>query len=180
MVIEGVIIDIPTNTIPAPNPTCCKLEKVGRSKKSYRTPNNIVKPSPETAIPTINRVNRDFRLGVETLSLIASIGLTCEAFLAGSKDDKIVTVTPIINPVIAASVVNTKGPSGRPNSKYCNPSFTATAKPIPNPIPNPEPMTDMNNASEITSLYICRFDVPRALSRDNSFVLCNNNILKVF
>ena len=56
-------------------------------------------------------------------------------FLQEVRDDKIVTVTPIINPVIAASVVNTNGPSGRPNSKYCNPSFTATAKPIPKPMP---------------------------------------------
>ena len=46
------------------------------------------------------------------------MGLTCDAFLAGSKDEKIVTVIPIIKPVIAASVVRTRGPSGRPNSKY--------------------------------------------------------------
>ena len=65
--------------------------------------------------PKTNRINRDFLLGVETLSLIASIGLTWEAFLAGSKEDKIVTVIPIINPVIAASVVKTSGPAGSPN-----------------------------------------------------------------
>ena len=102
--------------------------------------------------PKTKRINKDFLLGVETLSLIASIGLTWEAFLAGSKEDKIVTVIPIINPVIAASVVKTNGPSGSPNSKYCNPSLTATAKPTPRAIPRPEPITDINRDSEITNL----------------------------
>ena len=63
-----------------------------------------------------------------------------------------VTVIPIINPVIAASVVKTNGPSGNPNSKYCSPSFTATAKPIPSAIPNPDPITDINKDSDITNL----------------------------
>ena len=87
---------------------------------------------------------------------------------------------PIIKPVTAASVVKTRGPSGKPNSKYCNPSFTATARPIPKPIPKPEPMMDIKSDSEITSLYICLLEVPKALRSDNSLVLCSNKILKVF
>ena len=59
---------------------------------------------------------------------------------------------PTIAPEIAASVVNTRGPSGNPNSKYFNPSFTATAKPIPKPIPKPEPINDINIDSDKTSL----------------------------
>ena len=111
----------------------------------------MTNPITETATPTTKRKNNDFLLGVETLSLIASMGLTCEAFLAGRREDKIVTVIPIINPVIAASEVNTNGPSGRPNSKYWSPSFTATAKPMPKPMPRPEPIIDINSDSEITS-----------------------------
>ena len=115
---DGVITEMPINITPAPNPTCCKEDSVGRSKKSYKTPNNKPKPTTEIREPKTKRINNDFLLGVDTLSLIASIGLTCEAFLAGRREDKIVTVIPIINPVIAASVVKTNGPSGSPNSKY--------------------------------------------------------------
>ena len=88
------------------------------------------------------------------LSLIASMGLTWEAFLAGRSEDKIVTDIPTMAPVIAASVVKTRGPSGNPNSKYFRPSFTATANPIPSPIPIPEPITDIKIDSERTNLYI--------------------------
>ena len=75
-VIDGVITEIPIKITPAPKPTCCKEDKVGRSRKSYKTPNNIPKPAIEMSEPKTNRINKDFLLGVETLSLIASIGLT--------------------------------------------------------------------------------------------------------
>ena len=87
---------------------------------------------------------------------------------------------PIAKPVSAASVVKTKGPSGSPNSKYCKPSLTATASPIPRPIPKPEPTIDIKRDSEITNLYICLLDVPSALSSESSLVLCKRRILKVF
>ena len=132
------------------------------------------------SVPKINLINSDFPLGVEILSLIASIGLTWEAFLAGSRDERIVTVTPIAKPTSAASVVKTKGPSGNTNSKYCKPSLTATASQIQSPIPKPEPTIDIKRDSEITSLYICLLDVPSALSRDSSLVLCKRRILNVF
>ena len=151
-VIDGVTTEIPINITPAPNPTCCKDDRVGRSKKSYKTPNNTPNPTIEIIEPNKSLASKDFLCGVETLSLIASIGLTCEAFLAGSREEKIVTVIPIINPVIAASVVRTKGPSGRPNSKYCNPSLTATASPIPKAIPSPDPIIDINKDSDMTNL----------------------------
>ena len=82
-----------------------------------------------------------------------------------------VTVIPIAKPISAASVVKTNGPSGSPNSKYCKPSLTATASPIPKPIPNPDPTTDIKSDSEITNLYICLLDVPSALNSESSFVL---------
>ena len=75
-VIDGVITEIPINITPAPKPTCCREDKVGRSRKSYKTPNNIPNPATEMTEPKTNLINKDFLLGVETLSLIASIGLT--------------------------------------------------------------------------------------------------------
>jgi hypothetical protein len=60
---------------------------VGRSKNSNKTPNNIPKPIADIREPKSKRINNDFPLGVDTLSLIASIGLTWEAFLAGSRED---------------------------------------------------------------------------------------------
>ena len=144
--------EIPINITPAPNPTCCKEDRFGISRKSYKTPNKTPKPNTEINEPNKSLTSKDFLFGVETLSLIASIGLTCEAFLAGSREEKIVTVIPIINPITAASVVRTNGPLGRPNSKYCNPSFTATARPIPRAIPSPDPIIDINNDSDITNL----------------------------
>ena len=137
---------------PAPSPTCCKDDRVGTSRKSYKTPNNTPNPTTEIREPNKSLTSKDFLFGVETLSLIASIGLTCEAFLAGSREEKIVTVIPMIKPVIAASVVRTRGPSGRPNSKYCKPSFTATARPIPSAMPSPDPIIDINSDSDITNL----------------------------
>ena len=151
-VIDGVITDIPINITPAPKPTCCKADNVGRSKNSNNTPNSIPKPMVEIKEPSNRRINNDFPFGVEILSLIASIGLTCEAFLAGSIEDIIVTVIPIAKPTNAASVVKTNGPSGSPNSKYCNPALTATANPMPKPIPKPDPIIDIKRDSEITSL----------------------------
>ena len=145
-------MDIPIKITPAPNPTCCRPDKEGKSRKSYRTPNNNAKPNVVTADPKINLLINDLSLGVKVLSLIASIGLTWEAFLAGSREDRIVTVIPTIAPVIAASVVKTSGPSGKPNSKYFNPSLTTTARPIPRPIPMPEPINDINIDSDKTSL----------------------------
>ena len=137
--------------IPAPKPTCWREDSVGRSRNSNRTPNNIPKPIVEIKEPNTKRTNNDLPFGVDTLSLIASIGLTWEAFLAGNKEESIVTVIPIANPINAACEVKTNGPSGNPNSKYCRPSLTAIAKPIPNPIPKPEPITDIKSDSEITS-----------------------------
>ena len=52
----------------------------------------------------------------------------------------------------AALGVKTKGPSGRPKSKYFNPSLTTTDKPIPSATPSPEPITAIYNDSETTSL----------------------------
>ena len=51
---------------------------------------------------------------------------------------------------------------------------------MPKPIPMPDPIIDINKDSEITSLYICLFEVPSARSNESSFVLCKSNILKVF
>ena len=56
-------------------------------------PNNIPKPIVDMSVPKINLINSDFPLGVEILSLIASIGLTWEAFLATAKATA--TVTPL-------------------------------------------------------------------------------------
>ena len=75
-VIEGVIIETPINITPAPSPTCCNPDNVGRSKKSYKTPNNIANQKVVTVVPKINLLINDLRLGVKVLSLIASIGLT--------------------------------------------------------------------------------------------------------
>ena len=70
-VIEGVIIETPINITPAPNPTCCNPDNEGRSKKSYKTPNNVANPKVVTVVPKINLLINDLRLGVKVLSLIA-------------------------------------------------------------------------------------------------------------
>ena len=77
----------------------------------------------------------------------------------------------MIIPVIAALGVSTKGPSGKPKSKYLSPSLTTTDKPIPKATPKPEPITAIYNDSETTSLYICRLEVPSALNKESSLVL---------
>ena len=150
--IEGVITEIPIKIMLAPRPTCWSTDKDGTLKKEYKTPKRIPKPDNETDDPTINRINSDFLFGVDWLSLMASSGLTWDAFLAGNNDENIVTTTPIIIPVTAALGVKTKGPSGRPKSKYFSPSLTTTDKPMPSATPRPEPITAIYNDSETTSL----------------------------
>ena len=115
-------------------------------------PNKSVNPKLVVNNPTRSLLTNDFFFGCENPSLIASIGLTLDALIAGNKEDKTVTETPTTAPIIAADGVSTSGPSGSPKLNLFKPSFTNTAKPIPSPIPNAEPIIDMNRDSDKTSL----------------------------
>ena len=149
---EGASIAMPINIIAAPTPTCLKEERPEISKKLNKEPNIMLNPKLVESNPITSLWNNDFFLGWDRLSLIASIGLTLDALIAGNKEERIVTVIPTTAPVIAADGVSTKGPSGRPKLNLFNPSFTRTDKPMPKPIPNPEPITDINMDSDKTSL----------------------------